>query len=104
MFILPLVAYWILVIVVLFLWQDSMFKTRKGRSDEKSVFSGNSGKSKGIFDDAGEHDYAGSSKHHENNVVASRDQYDVDEQGNLKGPSKKHKNFDSGNEGYIELK
>lgn len=103
MFILPLAAYWILVIVILFLWQDSMFKSR-GNRDDKDVFGGHSSKNKGIFDDES-HDFS-PSKRHEHDSIHSKDHYDVDERGNIKnsGSAKRRKNFDEENEGYVELK
>jgi hypothetical protein len=100
--VLPLVVYWILVIIILFLWQDSMFKSHKGHGDDRdskdSVWA--SGKSKDIFDDHSGYDGSGS-KHEK---IPARDKYDVDESGNLKGVGRKHKSFDSDNDGYVELK
>jgi len=106
MLLLPLIAYWILIIIILFLWQDSMFKTRKVYGEERDAFGGHQSRSKGIFDDHENHDEA-SSKHGSRGFASSKDlkdSYDVDEHGNIKGSSKKHKSFDSENDGYVELK
>jgi len=98
--ILPLIVYWLLVIIILFLWQDNMYKV--GRN-----ISGGSGGGRDIFSTHGKHkeifDGDGESKHHR---TEKRDSYDVDEHGNMKGSgaSKKHKSFEDDDDGYIELK
>jgi hypothetical protein len=100
-FIFPLVVYWILVVIILFLWQDSMFKNRDQGAD-KNVFGSHENKSKEIF--GGSSNGSSHSEHSRHDTIPTKDEYEVDEHGNMKGASKKHKNFDSENDGYVELK
>jgi len=95
-FILPLIVYWLLVIIILFLWQDSMFKSRKTSSDDREIFSSHEGH-KNIFGGSGISRHDG---------VEKRDSYDVDEHGNMKASAtaKRHRSFDEENDGYVELK
>jgi hypothetical protein len=104
LFIFPLVVYWILVIIILFLWQDSMFKNRRGQGEEREMFGSRESKGKDVFGDGGSYGGHESFKH---DKIALRDQYNVDGYGNLKSspnPAKKHRSFDDDNEGYVELK
>lgn len=94
-FLLPLAAYWILVFIVVFLWHDTQSKNVShggdtgayGHSGKKNIFGGN--------DDSG---YKSKTK------IGSRDEYDVDSNGNLKSSAKRHKSVDEENDGYVELK
>jgi hypothetical protein len=98
---LPLILYWLLVVIILFLWQDSMYKNRSSgdtKRDTKSVSKNIWGSKKNIFDDSSDMSARSSSS-----KIPIRESYDVDENGNLKGSSRKHKSFDS-DDGYVELK
>jgi hypothetical protein len=95
-FILPLAAYWILIIIILFLWRDHQKSEHHPQGDEEN-FKGS--KSREIF--GGGKESAFKQKH---NKSALSDSYDVDEHGNIKGSSKKHKSMDEDdNDGYVEL-
>ena len=86
---LPLAAYWILFLLILFVWRD------------KSVEIGHKpmgSKSDDIFDHKENH--AGHSSGH---GIESRDSYDVDEHGNIKSARGHKKIFKEENDGYVEL-
>jgi hypothetical protein len=91
-FVLPLAAYWILVFIVIFLWHDDKVKGRGGgyvtfgHSEKKDIFGG------------------GDSGSRSKRKVDVKDKYDVDEDGNLKSSSRRHKSVDEDNEDYVELK
>ncbi|MGV8141200.1 MAG: hypothetical protein ACP5NW_02025 [Candidatus Woesearchaeota archaeon] len=94
-FMLPLAAYWILVFVVIFVWHDDR---SKGRSREEGYVSFDHNEKKDIFGSHKSQGYKSQGK------TDSRDQYDVDERGNLKSSVKRHKSVDEENEDYVELK
>jgi hypothetical protein len=94
---LPLTAYWLLVVIILFLWRDE--SSREERNEERSnTFNHHGGKTKEIFGSKSE----SSSKIGRKTEV--QDEYEVDEKGNLKGSgsSKKHRHSDE-DDGYVEL-
>jgi ABC-type multidrug transport system fused ATPase/permease subunit len=93
-FILPLAAYWVLVLIVIFVWHDDTLKDKRhgegyvfGRNEKKEIF--------------GSHEGSDSASRHKTDV---KDQYDVDEKGNIKSSARRHKSVDEENEEYIELK
>jgi hypothetical protein len=79
MFFIPLVAYWILVLLVLFLLREEKRTGRSRGSDDYGI-------------------------HHQKSKVGTekRDSYDVDERGNLRG--KRKRSYEEENDGYVELK
>lgn len=93
LFLIPLVAYWILIVIILFLWRDQHMSER---GSEHSL-GANSSKSKNIFGERSGNNFDQSSS-----KVNIRDEYDVDENGNLKGSSKKHRRVDD-DDSYVEL-
>jgi len=96
---LPLIAYWILVMIILFLWRDEL--QRENRDGEHSgAFSHHGSKTKEIFSSKSESEFKSGHK------IEVRDEYDVDENGNLKGSfgsSKKHKTHNEEDDDYVEL-
>jgi len=97
MFLIPLAAYWILVLIILFLWHDHPPSSGRHNEDgSENVFTHGS-KTKDIF---GAKENSGFKS---KNKIEAKDEYDVDENGNIKGASKKHKNVDEENDGYVEL-
>jgi len=92
MFFLPLIAYWILMIIILFLWRDHNRNEHNSESLGKS-----SGSKKDIFSDK-----SGNSLNKLSNKTDVKDEYDVDENGNVKGSSKKHRSSNDDDE-YVEL-
>jgi hypothetical protein len=97
MFLLPLAAYWLLVLIILFLWHEE-HKMDHNQEHQGNVFSNS--KSKDIFARSS----SGSGSIGSSNKVDVRDSYDVDEHGNMKSASKRHRSVDEENEGYVELK
>ena len=97
MFLLPLLVYWILLIIILFLWHDQ-HKGEHSNDNSRDDAERHSSKSKDIFGTK-----SGSSNSSSNKIEA-RDSYDVDEHGNMKGSSKKHKHSSDEDDGYVELK
>jgi hypothetical protein len=96
LFLIPLVAYWLLVIIVLFVWRDQHVEHGHEYSE---VVSGS--KSKDIFGSKGGDK---SSFGKSSSKIEARDEYDVDERGNLKGSSGSKKHHSDDNDGYVELK
>jgi|GEM_PF-2465111 hypothetical protein len=117
----PLVAYWLLILIVLFLWRDESRKNPNGyresrdedrdedyssKSSSKSsnkLFSSHGSKTREIF---GNTDNKANSGFKSNHKIEARDSYDVDENGNLKSStsfSKKHKHSSDDDDGYVEL-
>ncbi len=107
---LPLLAYWLLVLIVLFLWRDDIISGKQrhkrdydtqedGRDEDYSskTSSHHGNKTKEIFGSKSDSGFKSSHK------IESRDSYDVDENGNLKGSSKKHKHNSEDDDGYVEL-
>jgi hypothetical protein len=118
LFLLPLAAYWLVAISAIFLWKDvivaesnhennrdSDYDSKSSKSFSKSSKSGGFGsKTHAIFGDSassGSKGIFGGSKKSD-----SKDSYDVDEHGNLKGSSnsfKHRKNIEDDDDGYVEL-
>ena len=96
LFLIPLAAYWILLLIILFLWRDER-KNAHGSEQYGKSGSKFGSKSKDIF---GERSGSSSGKSSKMDV---KDEYDVDENGNMKGSSKKHRNESSDDDGYVEL-
>jgi hypothetical protein len=84
MFWIPLIAYWLLFIIVIFTTHEPV--------------NAQTGKGKGVFEAHGHKDIF------RNSNMEKRDRYDVDDRGNLKdsGASKKHFRADD-DDGYVEL-
>lgn len=106
----PLVAYWLLVLIVLFLWRDDIIKGKQGNTnhgeqteDEEDYSSKDSihhgSKTREIFGNKSDSGLKSGLNH----KIEARESYDVDEHGNLKGLPKKHKHTDDEGDGYVEL-
>jgi hypothetical protein len=91
LFLIPLAAYWLLLVIILFLWHDE-HKNDHGQGQ----YGKSSNPKKDIFADRSHGHSARSSS------LDVQDEYDVDESGNIKGSSKKHRN-ESDDDGYVEL-
>ncbi len=92
LFYIPLIAYWLLFILVLLTLRDS--ETPKGASQTITT-----SKSRDIFAD--DHNQRGGLSRQS---APRQDSYDVDERGNLKSGPKRKKSFDEENDGYMTLK
>lgn len=104
---LPLLVYWLLILIVLFLWRDDIIRGKHGNreradseddEDYSPKVSHHGNKTKEIFGSKSDFGSKSGSSH----KIEPRDSYDVDEHGNLKG-SKKHRSVDEENDGYVEL-
>jgi len=95
---LPLTAYWLLVLIILFLWRDESLRADRDEGHSGSSYGHHGSKTRDIFGDKSESGFRAEHK------VQVQDEYDVDEKGNLKGSSgsKKHKHSDD-DDGYVEL-
>ncbi|HYD02837.1 MAG TPA: hypothetical protein VEC16_00910 [Alphaproteobacteria bacterium] len=102
--IIPIAAYWIFIMFVIFLWYDNppgrggAVRSRSTNGGEDDSDSSGS-KTDSIFGSKKKvsgFSYGTSSK------SQKMDSYDVDERGNLKGQKRK-KSFDEENDGYVEL-
>jgi hypothetical protein len=92
MFFLPLAVYWLLMLIILFLWRDH------GKSERDPEHSGKSGSKKNIFGER-----SGNSFNKSSSKADIRDEYEVDENGNAKGSSRKHASRSDEDDGYVEL-
>jgi hypothetical protein len=98
---LPLAIYWLLILVTLFVLRDidTLRTSNERRNNNSKNYSSESSKTESIFGSSHKFSNAVSK-----NSVSKQDSYDIDENGNLKGSSKKSKYRGDEDDGYVELK
>jgi len=100
-FALPLAVYWLLILVILFVLKDNLDTSKRDVHGAHYTNNSSSSKNDSIF---GSRRSSTSSISSSKNRIEERDSYDVDENGNIRGSSKKSKHISDDDDGYVELK